>query len=292
MNLTALAVLGFLGIVSLLSQSAAAELEPNQAFSLTGTGFTLSQNSAIDSNIDMLFTITQVSGKTNFSLQQGTIVIDKINLDVSDLSGSLLKNGKLFRISFNAEDPNGNKYAVSMLGRLVDTISTDSIYTMTGTFTDSSNRLIKIIYVSRASEFKVTASPSPTKTLTVNILKDSADPSQRVYSVNTAGFSFNYFSEPRLTIQKGTSVTFVNQDNASHSLKSGVSNYFSNSGSFVADGRISSGEIKPGNSWTVTFDQPGFYRLYDENYLWMEEVIFVSSSTSSTTIGSNIQPNN
>lgn len=281
-----------LALVFSISQNAEAQLEPNQAFSLSGTGFTLSQNSALDSNMDLLFTINQVTGNNaNFALQNGQIVIDQTELNISNLSGSLLKNGKLFRISFNAEDNNGDKFTVSMLGRLVDTISSDSIYTMTGTFTDSSNKLTKMIFTTKAAEFKPNVK-AQTSGVTVKILKGSADPTKRTYTEQSQGFTFKYFSDARLTIPKGTTVTFVNEDTASHSLKSGTANYFAHNRSFEPDGKFSSGEIQPGKSWTVTYDQAGFYRIFDENYQWMDMTVFVSTSSSSVSLGTNVTPAN
>lgn len=292
MKIVAVTGLVLLAVVFFMSQNAEAQLEPNQAFSLSGTGFTLSQNSALDSNMDLFFTINQVTGKnTNFALQNGQIVIDQTELSISNLSGSLLKNGKLFRISFNVEDQSGDKFTVNMLGRLVDTTQSDSIYIMTGTFTDSSNKLTKMIFTTKATEFKPTVKAQTSDT-TIKILKGSADPNQRTYTSQSQGFTFKYFSDARLTIPKGTTVTFVNEDTASHSLKSGTANFFAHNRSFEPDGKFSSGEIQPGKSWTVTFDQTGFYRIFDENYQWMDMTVFVSTSTSSVSLGSNVPPTN
>jgi plastocyanin len=291
MKIIVFTALALLGMTVLLSQDANAQLEPNKAFALTGNGFTISTDSVLDSNIDLLFTTNKIKNNINFDLQNGLIVIDQTDLSVSDFSGSLLKNGKLFRISLKATDPEGNKFTVSMLGRLVVTTPTDSIYTITGTLTDSSKKLTKMIFTTKATEFTQTPAEVQKSEITVKILKGSADPSQRTYVEQTGGFGFKYFSEDRISIPTGGKVTFVNEDTASHSLKSGTANYVSRHKTFTEDGKISSGEIQPGKSWSVTFNEPGFFRLFDENYQWMDTTVFVSYATSSQTLG-NAKPIN
>jgi plastocyanin len=85
----------------------------------------------------------------------------------------------------------------------------------------------------------------------------------------------------------GGTITFVNEDTASHSLKSGTANTASSHKTFDADDKISSGEILPGKSWSVTIDEPGFYRIFDEDYQWMDITIFAFNAPSSQQIKSN-----
>ena len=47
----------------------------------------------------------------------------------------------------------------------------------------------------------------------------------------------------------------------------------------LPDGRISTGTIEPGESVTITFDDAGFYRLYDPDYPWMKIVAYVFPNT-------------
>jgi hypothetical protein len=77
MKIIVFAVLILLGMTLILSQNANAQLEPNKAFSLTGNGFTISTDSVLDSNIDLLFTTNQIKNNVNFGLQSGLIVIDQ-----------------------------------------------------------------------------------------------------------------------------------------------------------------------------------------------------------------------
>jgi plastocyanin len=89
-----------------------------------------------------------------------------------------------------------------------------------------------------------------------------------------------YFSQDRLVIEPGTTITIVNDDEASHSVVSGKENYRSRNTSdytstFTPDGRIVTESIPPGGSITITFDEMGFYRLYDPDYPWMKIVAYV-----------------
>ncbi|MEK0348920.1 MAG: hypothetical protein QQN50_03910, partial [Nitrosopumilus sp.] len=54
---------------------------------------------------------------------------------------------------------------------------------------------------------------------------------------------------------------------------------------FTPDGRISTGDIAPGESVDITFDDMGFYRLYDPDYTWMKIVAYVFPNTDSLIFG-------
>ena len=93
-----------------------------------------------------------------------------------------------------------------------------------------------------------------------------------------------FFSQDRISIEPGASITIVNDDLTSHSILSGKENsdrYIQ----YTADGRISTGEILPGESATITFDDAGFYRLYDPDYQWMGIVAYVFPASDSLTFG-------
>lgn len=117
-----------------------------------------------------------------------------------------------------------------------------------------------------------------------------------------------YFSQDRLTIDPGTEITFVNKDSVSHSivsgtglgsnsritgtpkicepeapLESGVSQRQTNC-DFTLDGRINSGEILPGASVKVTFTDPGFYRIIDPDYHWMQITVYSFHNVDSLVI--------
>ncbi|MGQ0772623.1 MAG: cupredoxin domain-containing protein [Nitrososphaerota archaeon] len=278
-----------------MSQDASAQLAANKAFSLTGSGFAVSKDSIEDASIDLLFVPTKTKTNIDFGFQSGTLLIGDKDLTVSDFSGSILQDGKFFRVSSTASTDE-DQFTIKALGRLVDKTATDSIYSLTGTMTDSKKATTKFVYTTKISEFTSKTVEAATKsTVTIKILKGAANPNESTYIEQTAGFQFNYFSEDRITINRGGTITFVNEDTASHSLKSGTSNNWSKQrlkDSFTADGKVSSGDIQPGKSWSVTIKEPGFYRIFDENYQWMDVTIYVMSDTNSKIIGSTIKPQN
>jgi len=287
------AILALLGITLIMTQDASAQLSENKAFSLVGNGFAASKNSITETSVDLLFITNKVKNTINFDLQTGIIAVGEKDLNISDFSGLLLQNGKIFRIVSNAVDSEGDQFTVRALGRIIDTTSTDSIYILTGTLTDSSKQVTKLVLTTKTSEFTIKTTTKTSKSdVTVKILKGSANPNERTYVEQKAGITFKYFSEDRITIPAGGTITFVNEDISPHSLKSGTANYVSRHKTFTPDGKISSGNIQPGASWAVTFDKPGFYRLFDEHYQWMDTTIFVTSETGSQSLGTKIKPQN
>lgn len=268
-----------LGAGWLLSEDANAQLATNKAFSLSGSGFATTKTQISDASIDLLFLTTKTKTTPSFDLQSGMIVIDDVELSLSDLNGSIMADGRIFRVTSTASD-SANEFSVRILGRLVDKTATESIYTISGTITDANKATTKLIYTAKISEITTQQAQATSKTTTIiKILKGAATPAERTYIDQKGGFSFKYFSEDRVTIPPGSTLTFVNEDTTSHSLKSGTANYVSRHKTFTPDDKISSGEILPGKSWSVTFDEPGFYRLFDEDYQWMDMTIFVIDSS-------------
>ena len=60
---------------------------------------------------------------------------------------------------------------------------------------------------------------------------------------------YKTFSPTSLTIKKGTTIKFINKDNANHSVTSG-------------SGVLNSGKIKSEDSYSYTFDNTGSYYFY------------------------------
>jgi plastocyanin len=270
------AALAILGLTLILSQNASAEIGGNKGFALVGNGFALSENSIAEASVDLLFTTNQMKNKIDFGLQNGMITLADEELNISKFSGTILKNGQIFKFSSKATDSTGKQFTVKALGKLVDKTPTDSIYSLTGTLTDSSNKITKLVFTTKVAEFtEQTTQKSQISDVTVKILPGASNPSAATYKDYKIGFRFKYFSEDRITITPGGTITFVNEDTVSHNLKSGTANYVSRHKTFTADGKISSGEITPGKSWSTTYNEPGFYRLFDEKYQWMDITVFV-----------------
>ena len=285
-HITSLVLLGIL--IGISTQNANAQLGVGKAFTLEGAGYAASDNSILPTSVDLQFTITKRGTTTEFTLQNGFIDINGKELDVSNFSGTLLKNGQYFRIASKASNSDGKEFSLKVLGTLIEKTPANSIYSLAGTLADSTGKSTKLIYTTKVSEFTAAIKPTDNKKkeVTVRILKGSASPEQRTYIEQIGGFSFKYFSEDRISIGTGGTITFVNEDVVSHSLKSGIGHTVSRHKTFTADGKISSGDIQPGKSWSVIFQEPGFYRIFDEKYQWMDTTIFVSKDSSSKTLGS------
>lgn len=266
-----------LGVVFALTiHDAEAQIVGNKAFTLSGNGFAVSNTMISDSTAEITFSISQTKTKTDFTLQDGVIMVDQIDLNISDFNGSVLQNGKLFKFNGKATDPQGKQYAISAVGKLIDKTATESIYTLSGTLTDSAKKTTKLVYTGKVSEFIVKPVDKTPKTdVTIKILKGAASPETATYKTQNAGFKFNFVSEDRITIAPGGTITFVNEDDVAHSLKSGTANYNSHKKTFTPDGKMASGNLAPGKSWSVTFEEQGFFRIYSENSQHIDVTIFV-----------------
>jgi plastocyanin len=266
-----------LGVVFAASMNnAEAQISGNKAFTFSGNGFAVSSSSISDSTAEITFSITQTKTKTDFTLQGGVIMVDQKDWDLSEFSGSVLQNGKLFKFSAKATDPQGKEATITGVAKLIEKTSTESIYTFSGTITDSAKQKTKLVYTSKVSEFSAKPADKTQKSdVTIKILKGAANPQDATYKTQIAGFKFNYLSEDRITIPPGGTITFVNEDDSSHTLESGTANYNSRKKIFTSDGKISSGAIGPGKSWSVTFDEQGFFRLFDKDYQYIDATIFV-----------------
>jgi len=287
MRYAAFLAVAILGTCVFVSQDASAQLVGNKAFSITGAGFATSSNSILDTNIDLSFITTKTKNTIGFDFQNGIITINSNELSISDFSGTVQNNGKFFRFTAKAVDSSGDGFSIKAIGRLVDKTSADSIYSLSGTLTDSEKVATKLVYTTKISEYAQKTTPTAKSGVTIKILKGSANPNERTYKDQSTGFTFKYFSEDRIIIKPGETITFVNEDTASHLLKTGTTNYVSRHKTFNADGKVSSGVIAPGRSWSVTFDEPGFYRLFDEKYQWMDITAFVFDTSAQKPIKSN-----
>lgn len=66
---------------------------------------------------------------------------------------------------------------------------------------------------------------------------------------NEVWLEYKAYNPSQLAVDSGTTVTFINKDNANHSVTS-------------SSGLFSSGKISKGNSYTYTFNTIGTYYFY------------------------------
>lgn len=262
-----------------------AEVSENQAFLLEGSGFAVTEETIKTSEIDLGVSSQDQRGSTiNFLAEDGFITLDDEEFIISNLEGKFLREGKYIRMNGDIESSSGFDSSISFFGRLVDESKDASVYGFTGRIT-TSDETFKIIYtakLSTLSKITPTTTTEESNTIKVRIQKGS-------YSQGGAGSyiesgSIRYFSQDRISVQPGTTITIINDDTVTHNIISGKEKndrYIT----FIPDGRISTGEIAAGGSAKITFDNAGFYRLYDPDYQWMKIIAYVFPPTDNIILG-------
>jgi plastocyanin len=281
-----------------------AEISENQAFLLEGSGFAVTEEIIRISEIDLGLSSQDQRGSTiNFLTEDGFITLDDEEFLISNLEGKFLREGKYIRINGNIESSSGFDTSISFFGRLVSESKDASVYGFTGRITTTDDTY-KVIYTTKLSSLikidSVSEDTTESDDSTLYILRGSSTqgivPDQTVQGgremLSEAASKQNpndalrlrYFSLDRISVEPGSTITIVNDDVVSHSILSGKENsdrYIQ----YTADGRISTGEILPGESATITFDDLGFYRLYDPDYEWMGIVAYVFPASDSLIFG-------
>jgi len=277
-----------------------AEISQNSAYLVEGSGFAVTEELIRLSEIDIGLSSHKASGSSiDFLIEDGFVTLDNEDFVISELEGKFLREGRYIRINGNIESMGGFDTTISFFGRLVEESKDAAIYGFTGRIT-TANDSYKIIYTAKLSQLTKVKEISDTsledETLTIRILLGSS--TQGIASSyietgelresrlgGTGPIRAGYFSEDRITIEPGTTITLVNDDKASHSIVSGKENYGDRHNPFTPDGRISTAEILPGESISITFDDMGFYRLYDPQYPWMKIVAYSFPDVDSLILG-------
>ena len=274
-----------------------AEISENQSFFLEGSGFAVTEELIKTSEIDIALSSQQQSGSSiNFLTEDGFITLGEEEFVISELEGKFLREGRYIRLNGNIESSTGLDTSISFFGRLVEESKDASVYGFTGRIT-TSDETHKIIYTTKLttlSKITITSTESEESDLTIYIHKGSAaqDTDDIIPGVDTSNF-LRFFSIDRISVHPGTTITIVNDDIANHSIISGKENYGSRDDPFTPDGRISTGDIAPGESTTITFDGLGIYKLYDPdyNYMRIEAASFPIVDNFSTGTTNNQQGN-
>ena len=258
-------------------------ISPNSAFTLEGSGYAVTEDTIKISEIDLvLSTQTQTGSSVKSSIEDGFITLDDKDFLATELEATILREGNYIRVNGVVESDTGDTASIRFFGRLVEESKTASVYGFTGRITIDDNDY-KIIYTAKLSELSKIKTTTESKTdekLTIHILKGSSTQGVGTYidvgaaSESTSSLNLRYFSQDRISIEPGTTITIVNDDVVSHSILSGTENK-DRYNQFTADGRISTDEILPGQSTNITLDNAGFYRLYDPDYQWMKIVAYV-----------------
>jgi len=267
-------------------------ISPNSAFTLEGSGYAVTEDTIKISEIDLvLSTQTQTGSSVKSSIEDGFITLDDKDFLATELEATILREGNYIRVNGVVESDTGDTASIRFFGRLVEESKTASVYGFTGRITIDDNDY-KIIYTAKLSELSKIKTTTESKTdekLTIHILKGSSTQGVGTYidvgaaSESTSSLNLRYFSQDRISIEPGTTITIVNDDVVSHSILSGTENK-DRYNQFTADGRISTDEILPGQSTNITLDNAGFYRLYDPDYQWMKIVAYVFPSIEDNVV--------
>ncbi|AFS81766.1 hypothetical protein NKOR_09585 [Candidatus Nitrosopumilus koreensis AR1] len=266
-----------------------AEISENQALLLEGSGFAVTEEQIKFTEIDLGISSHEQRGSTiNFVIEDGFLTLDDEEFIISELEGKFLREGRYIRINGNIESSDEFDTTISFFGRLVAESKDASIYGFTGRITTSDDTY-KIIYTTKLSTLsKIVEADTieEPKGLTISILKGASLKGVSDSYIGLIGSSakLGYFSNDRISIEPGTTITMMNNDVVSHSILSGKENYGDRHNPFDPDGRISTGDIAPGKSINITFHEAGFYRLYDPDYPWMKIIAYVFPSSDSLVL--------
>jgi plastocyanin len=251
-----------------------AEVSENQAFLLEGSGFAITKEKIKISQIDLALSSELQRGSTiNFLIEDGFITLDDEEFIISELEGKFLREGRYIRINGNVESSTGFDTKIGFFGRLIEESKDAAVYGFTGRITTSDDTY-KIIYTTKLSsltKIDTVSTDSEESDLTIHILRGASAQNidDTIPGFDTSNY-LRFFSIDRLSVTPGTTITIVNDDVENHSILSGKENRGDRYVPFVPDGRISTGDIAPGESTTITFDGLGIYKLYDPDYIWMK----------------------
>lgn len=267
-----------------------AEVAQNQPYLLEGSGFAVTEESIKISEIDLGLSSQKQSGSTiNFVTEDGFVTLDDEEFTISKLNGKFLREGQYIRINGNVESSNGFDTSINIFGRLVEESKDASVYGFTGRImtSDDSYKVLYTTKLSKLSKIIPVSTELKSNALTIHILKGSAGlkTTENITPGVNSEYNLRFFSNDRISVQPGTTITIVNDDVVSHSIQSGAENNGSRYDKYTADGRISTGEILPGKSTSITFNDAGFYRLYDPDYQWMGIVAYVFPSSDNLVLG-------
>jgi len=286
---TTITLLALLVISSGYFVNEAFAVSENEAFLLEGSGFAITKETIKISELDLaLSSETQKGSTINFLIEDGFITLDDEEFVISELEGKFLREGRYIRINGNIESSTGFDTKIGFFGRLIEESKDAAVYGFTGRITtpDDTYKIIYTTKLSTLTKVDTVSSNSEESDLTIHILRGaSAQKTDNIVPGFDAANYLRFFSIDRLSVSPGTTVTIVNDDVENHSILSGKENYGDRYTPFTPDGRISTGDIAPGESVIITFDGLGIYKLYDPDYIWMKIEVVSFPDVDNFTVG-------
>lgn len=246
----------------------------SKALSIEGSGFAINDDAIKSSEISIILLSQKGTiSSSNLSVEEGIFTLNDSPYSLAKTTGSILRDGKYIRVNGVLVDSEKEIGTLNLFGKLIHESKNGLVYSFTGKIV-LDKISYKTVYTSKISI--LTSSPKPSevieKSIETKILKGASN-KDTVY----------YFSDTRTNIIPGTTITIINEDSVSHILLSGKE-----SGDrhipFISDGRINTGEIPAGASKKITFDEMGFYRIYDPDYPWINKIFYVFPSSDSQII--------
>ena len=286
---TTITLLALLVISSGYFVNEAFAVSENEAFLLEGSGFAITKETIKISELDLALSSEIQKGSTiDFLIEDGFITLDDEEFVISELEGKFLREGRYIRINGNIESSTGFDTKIGFFGRLIEESKDAAVYGFTGRITtpDDTYKIIYTTKLSTLTKVDTVSSNSEESDLTIHILRGaSAQKTDNIVPGFDAANYLRFFSIDRLSVSPGTTVTIVNDDVENHSILSGKENYGDRYTPFTPDGRISTGDIAPGESTTITFDGLGIYKLYDPDYIWMKIEVVSFPDVDNFTVG-------
>jgi len=299
--------LGFLLFIGMSFSETNAQLAPNQAHLVEGSGFAVTEQSIKISQIDLLMsTGSQTGSSIRIVVEDGFVTMDEIDFVVEDITGTILREGRFIRLVGTAESSIGSQVTISLFGKLVQNTDEGSVYSFSGKLTQGveSNKIIYTTKISKLGDTTFTSPSTQTSTtssqqnqeniIEVRIAQGAANPTDFNYIAQGYILQKEFLTPDRISTIPGVTLTFINEDIVSHSISSGHRDTTSKSGSpNTLDGRVTTGEIPPGQSRSITIDEIGFYSLFDVDYPWMTmDVVVFPDIERDTLKHSDANPTN
>ena len=267
---------------------------------------------------------TQQGSTIRMLIEDGFVSLNNDEYLLFDLEASGLREGRYIRVSGVAESSVGEEVSLRLFGRLVENSAQGAIYGFTGSLTQDNTKYKVIYTTSLTGLAGISTTATETQEeseFVVRILRGSSNQGiatsyvealdirqEAIEQRGSSGVRANYFYPDRVSIEPGMSITFIDDDVA-HRIVSGTGlgsnsrvqgemiicetpveklpegfSHVPTSCAFTFDGRIDSGTIEPGESWTGSFDETGFYRIIDPDYPWMNIVVYSFPDTGSEVI--------
>ena len=132
-------------------QQANAELVGQEAYLVEGTGYAVTADSIKISEMDFLVELDrQIGSRAALTVQDGFVTVGDMDYFVSDVTGTVLNNGRFIRIAGTASNDFGDEVSISFFGRIVEDSTEGSVYSFTGRISEGFFSS-KIIYTDRKS---------------------------------------------------------------------------------------------------------------------------------------------